>query len=956
MEYLVNSLWQAPLLALTAWLVLRAGRPGPRAQHGVWVGALALMVAMPLLSLRSAGEDATVVRVAAPVSSQSSKTAQTQTVRVRPGQPAVAKSDATPASADWPRAVEQNAALHNVAPSKVVPQASGHRRDASSGSSQNAAGWLRTRELRLSAAATRLVVELYLAVVAFAMMRLLWSWRVARRMVAEAVAAELTATESALLDDCCERLRVQRPRVLTSAKTSSPLVVGAARPALLLPESFAERGGETVENAGRGVGLGTEYFARELEAVWWHELAHVRRRDYLANLLLRIWALPVAYHPATYVVERRVRRTREMVCDRIAAEAMRSRVGYARCLLGLAQRMHAGCAMEQMHAAGLGLDLFGDGVLEERVMELIETKPAVSLRMRALRLAGGLAMVLAVACAAAMFHVTPTMAQEQATPQTANQVPSAGQSDSAGAAAQTDASLQTADLGRPVARSLSAAEREEMRQAMVDAQAEAAEATRLLNGPELRKQLEDARTQARAGAMSPEVRKQIEDATRQAQAALAKLNDPEFKKQIEDARTQALAAAMGPEVRQRIEDAKRQAQAALARLNDPEFKKQIEDARTQALAAAMGPELGQQIEDAKAQAAKPTEPQIRLKVRFVSYDRTLARQLGVNLFSPGAANSIGAVTTQRLSPPSSSCIPGTPGIAASPTGATVSDPLDLFIFRPDLNLGATVEALQTQQVVQVLSEPDLLTANGKEGSFLAGGQYPFPAALGANGTCAITIEFREFGVRLNIIPTITPRGSIRLQVAPEVSSLDFANGVTTSGFKVPGLDVRKAKTEVELGQGQSFAIGGLLDSRSAGNFSKIPFRGDIPVLGKFFQSVNTSKTDTELIAIVTPEIVQPIPVGAVPVPSGTMAESVISRPDPVYPVDAKAARVQGAVVLDAVISKEGTVERLDVVSGPEMLQASAAKAVKNWKYKPYLVDGWPVEVETTITVNFTIGW
>lgn len=256
-----------------------------------------------------------------------------------------------------------------------------------------------------------------------------------------------------------------------------------------------------------------------------------------------------------------------------------------------------------------------------------------------------------------------------------------------------------------------------------------------------------------------------------------------------------------------------------------------------------------------------SDPQILLKVRFASYDRTLAKQLGINLFSLGAANSIGSTTTQQFSPPS---LTGIPGTAQSPTSATLSSLLNLFIFRPDLNLGATISALQTNGVVEVLAEPNLLTANGKEGSFLAGGQFPIPivqGTTGGGGTGAVTIQYKEFGVRLNFIPTITPRGTIRLQVAPEVSSLDFANGVTLSGFTVPGLDVRRVKTEVELGEGQSFAIGGLLDNRSTKNFSKIPFIGDIPVLGKFFQSISNTKTNTELIVIVTPELVNPIPVG-----------------------------------------------------------------------------------------------
>ena len=135
-------------------------------------------------------------------------------------------------------------------------------------------------------------------------------------------------------------------------------------------------------------------------------------------------------------------------------------------------------------------------------------------------------------------------------------------------------------------------------------------------------------------------------------------------------------------------------------------------------------------------------------------------------------------------------------------------------------------------------------------------------ATGSGGASTITIMFKEYGVRLNFIPTITPRGSIRLQVAPEVSSLDFADAVQVSGFEVPAITTRKVKTEVELADGQSFVIGGLLDNTESETFQKMPFLGDIPILGKFFQSMAKTKSNTELIVIVTPEIVAPIEAGA----------------------------------------------------------------------------------------------
>lgn len=260
----------------------------------------------------------------------------------------------------------------------------------------------------------------------------------------------------------------------------------------------------------------------------------------------------------------------------------------------------------------------------------------------------------------------------------------------------------------------------------------------------------------------------------------------------------------------------------------------------------------------------PPERQILLKVRFASYDRNLGKALGINLFSLGAANTIGSITTQQFSPPS--ITQGTSsGSSSSSASTTLSDLLNIFVYRPDINLGATIKALEANNVLQVLAQPNLLVENGKQGSFLAGGQFPYPTvqgATGGGGVGAVTIAFKEFGVRLNFIPTITPRNTIRLQVAPEVSALDYANGITISGFTVPGIDVRRVNTEVELKEGQSFVIGGLLDNRTTKTFQKIPFLGDIPVLGKFFQSIDTTRTNTELIVLVTPEIVTPIPAGA----------------------------------------------------------------------------------------------
>ena len=189
-----------------------------------------------------------------------------------------------------------------------------------------------------------------------------------------------------------------------------------------------------------------------------------------------------------------------------------------------------------------------------------------------------------------------------------------------------------------------------------------------------------------------------------------------------------------------------------------------------------------------------------------------------------------------------------------------------------MNLGGTLQAFEGKGLVEVLAEPNVLAQNGKQGSFLAGGEYPYPVVQSsASGVPTVTIQFKEYGIRLNFIPTLTPRGTIRLQVAPEVSSLDFTNAVQVSGFQVPAIAVRRVKTEIELDKGQSFAIGGLLDNRETETFQKLPFLGNVPVLGKFFQSISRTKSNTELIVIVTPEVVNPIPVGA-PLPEPNFAQ------------------------------------------------------------------------------------
>ncbi len=269
------------------------------------------------------------------------------------------------------------------------------------------------------------------------------------------------------------------------------------------------------------------------------------------------------------------------------------------------------------------------------------------------------------------------------------------------------------------------------------------------------------------------------------------------------------------------------------------------------------------------------EQQILLRVRFANVDRTAATELGANLFSTGALNTIGQTTTQQFSPLQMD-------LQDNRVQVTFTDLLNVFLFRPDLNLGATIRALQNRRLLEILAEPNLLAIHGREASFLAGGEFPVPVIQSAAGAGAVTIQWREFGIRLNFNPLITPRGTIRLRVTPEVSSLDFSNAVTISGFTVPALSTRRVQTEIELETGQSFAIAGLLDNRVVDNWNKVPGLGDIPLIGKIFRSRALSKNNTELLVVVTPELVRPIPAGQ-PVPNITMPEPFMKGGPTVMP-------------------------------------------------------------------------
>jgi pilus assembly protein CpaC len=252
--------------------------------------------------------------------------------------------------------------------------------------------------------------------------------------------------------------------------------------------------------------------------------------------------------------------------------------------------------------------------------------------------------------------------------------------------------------------------------------------------------------------------------------------------------------------------------------------------------------------------------EVLLEVKFAEVDRTAILQLGTNLFSTGATNTLGSSTTGQFGGVGGHTITDVfplPDPSAFTSTTTISNPLNLFLFRPDLHLGATIQALQQKNLLQILAEPNLIAMNGKEASFLAGGEFPFPIVQPGQGFTAVTISFKEFGVRLKFTPVIMPNGNIHLRVVPEVSQLDFANGLSISGFTVPALSTRRADTEFELQDGQSFVIAGLIDNRFTNAANKVPWLGDVPILGNFFKSKNAQKSNSELMVLCTVHRISP---------------------------------------------------------------------------------------------------
>ena len=285
---------------------------------------------------------------------------------------------------------------------------------------------------------------------------------------------------------------------------------------------------------------------------------------------------------------------------------------------------------------------------------------------------------------------------------------------------------------------------------------------------------------------------------------------------------------------------------------------------TQALADSASKLAGLYAKDvANALVVAPEHPkQVRLQVRILEVDRNKALQLGINLFNPGGnTNWLAQTTTGQFQ----STMKET--ASAAQNTLEFSNPMNFMLYSAKLNLGTTIQDLQTKQVLQILAEPTITTISGEKANFLSGGEFPFPVVQpsgSSNSAPVVTIQFRPFGVKVEFTPLVNPDGTVRLKVAPEVSALDYTNAVTVSGFSIPALSTRRAETEVELRSNQSFAISGLIDQRTTDMMSKNPGAANIPILGYLFKSKNVNHSTTELVIIVTPTVVDPITETAAP--------------------------------------------------------------------------------------------
>jgi beta-lactamase regulating signal transducer with metallopeptidase domain len=538
-EYLVNSLWQLPLLVAATWLVLRVTRPTLLIQHALWIATLAAAVVLPMRGLGGSSRGG----------QQSSD-------------PVEANFPAGP-----PISFYGTSRPHDLLAVRVHP-------------------------LNLRPRTVDWLIELYGVSIAFSLARLVRSYFAARQLITSSSAHPLTTLETALVNACATRLQLVSERVpalrFLADRTTSPMVIGFRHPILLLPEHLRPQRAD-------------EFDARAFTAVLLHEFTHVRRRDYLANLVAHLASIPIAYHPATSAIEHRIRQTREMICDEHAADACHSSAGYARSLLTLAEGMlHAG---RNVQAVGLfhHSRIRPQQDLEERIMNLTAQKLPISFALRRARAAAGSMVLVAASATAATFHLKPAMplmlmAQVQQpaplpVPQTAPAPTPLASSPQPSPAPDphpaihvrvvSDAKPTLMPQGRQQVRQQARQAQQQAEQQLNDAAETIRAATAQLSDPAFQKQLAESLDAAKSTQVEDLQQRsaQIEQQMAQIQARLKVLATPEMRQQMLVAqRSAAQAALKSAEVRRQMDQLR-------SRMSCPEIQRQIEDATREAAAA-----------------------------------------------------------------------------------------------------------------------------------------------------------------------------------------------------------------------------------------------------------------------------------------------------------------------------------------------------------------------------------
>jgi pilus assembly protein CpaC len=364
----------------------------------------------------------------------------------------------------------------------------------------------------------------------------------------------------------------------------------------------------------------------------------------------------------------------------------------------------------------------------------------------------------------------------------------------------------------------------------------------------------------------------------------------------------------------------------------------------------------------------PRSNQVLLRVRFAEVSRSAMSEFGMSIFtSPtGIHNNIGRVTTQQFPAPGYTDLAWTKadnsfgGDVTSAEGKLAfSDFLNVFLLNQKYDLGVLIKALQNRGLFQSLAEPNLVAESGKEASFLAGGEFPVPVAQGSGANIGVSVQFKEFGIRLNFTPTVNG-DRVHLKVRPEVSTLDYGNAILLSGFRIPSLQTRRAETSVELVNGQTFAIAGLMNNQMQQTMQKVPGLGDIPVLGYLFRSKASQRDQTELVVMITPEILPSNSPGVTPslpqypdtfLPPLSDLKNTRPAPAPAFtqPSRSQAMTPAGAPVVDNRTNVEKAQDKALAALDQQNQQPAAAPAVAPQAAQSKAVASQPVAPQAAVT-------